>query len=135
MHATQAEGVQSLAWLLIALPLASAAVLLVGGRRTDKWGHLLGCATPVAAFVIGAAAFAQMLGYRAADRARVLHLYDWIQVGRFNIDVGLLIDPLSISFVLLITGVGSLIHIYSVGYMDADPERRRFFAYMNLFLS
>jgi NADH-quinone oxidoreductase subunit L len=135
MHATQAEGVQSLAWLLIALPLASAAVLLVGGRRTDKWGHLLGCATPLAAFVIGGAAFFQMLGYRAEERARVLHLYDWNQVGRFNVDVGLLLDPLSISFVLLITGVGSLIHIYSIGYMSHDTDRRRFFAYLNLFIA
>jgi NADH-quinone oxidoreductase subunit L len=135
MHATQAEGVQSLAWLLIALPLASAAVLLVGGRRTDKWGHLLGCATPLAGFGIGVAAFVQMLGYGAEERARVLHLYDWIQVGRFNVDAGLLIDPLSISFVLLITGVGSLIHIYSIGYMSHDTDRRRFFAYLNLFIA
>src|ERR687896_1486866 len=135
MHATQAEGVQSLVWLLIALPLASAAVLLVGGRRTDKWGHLLGCATPLAGFGIGVAAFVQMLGYPAEERARTLHLYEWIAVGGFNVDVGLLLDPLSVSFVLLITGVGSLIHIYSIGYMSHDTDRRRFFAYLNLFIA
>jgi NADH-quinone oxidoreductase subunit L len=135
MHVLKAEGVQSLSWLLIALPLASAAILLIGGRRTDKWGHLLGCLAPLASFALGLAAFAQMLGYPAEERTRNLHIYDWFQVAGFNVDVGLQIDPLSISFVLLITGVGSLIHIYSIGYMSHDPERRRFFAYLNLFVA
>jgi NADH-quinone oxidoreductase subunit L len=135
MHVLKAEGVQSLSWLLIALPLASAAILLIGGRRTDKWGHLLGCLAPLASFALGVAALAQMLGYAAEERTRNLHIYDWIQVGNFNVDVGLQIDPLSISFVLLITGVGSLIHIYSIGYMSHDPERRRFFGYLNLFVA
>jgi NADH-quinone oxidoreductase subunit L len=130
-----AEGVQSLAWLLIALPLASAAVLLLGGRRTDKWGHLLGCVTPLAAFALGAAMFAQMLGYAPEARGRSQHLYEYFVVGAFKVDIGLLLDPLSISFVLLITGVGSLIHIYSIGYMAHDPDRRRFFAYLNLFVA
>ena len=131
----RAEGAQSLAWLLIALPLAGAAILLLGGRRTDKWGHLLGCGTVLGSFVLGAAAFVQMLGYPDEERARGLHLYDWIHVGRFTVDVGLLLDPLSISFVLLITGVGSLIHIYSIGYMSHDVDRRRFFGYLNLFVA
>jgi NADH-quinone oxidoreductase subunit L len=130
-----AEGVQSLAWLLIALPLAGAAVLLLGGRRTDKWGHLLACAMVVGSFVVGAAAFVQMLGYSGEERVRSLHLYEYFVVGSFKLDMGLLIDPLSISFVLLITGVGSLIHIYSIGYMEHDPDRRRFFAYLNLFVA
>jgi NADH-quinone oxidoreductase subunit L len=131
----RAEGVQSLAWLLIALPLAGAAVLLLGGRRTDKWGHLLGCGTVLGSFGLGVAAFAQMLGYPGEERARGLHLYDWIHVGGFTVDVGILLDPLSISFVLLITGVGSLIHIYSIGYMSHDLDRRRFFGYLNLFVA
>jgi NADH-quinone oxidoreductase subunit L len=132
---SSAEGVQSLAWLLIALPLASAAVLLLGGRRTDRWGHLLGCATPLAAFALGVAMFAQMLGYAPAERSRTQQLYEYFVVGSFKVDIGLLLDPLSISFVLLITGVGSLIHIYSVGYMAHDTDRRRFFAYLNLFVA
>jgi NADH-quinone oxidoreductase subunit L len=135
MNTINADGIQSLAWLLIALPLASAAILLVGGRRTNSWGHLLGVAAPLASFAIGVAAFVQMLGRPASQRSSLVHVYQWVPVGSFKVDVNLLLDPLSISFVLLITGVGSLIHIYSVGYMAADPDRRRFFAYLNLFVA
>jgi NADH-quinone oxidoreductase subunit L len=135
LHAQAAQGVQSAAWLLIAFPLAGAAILLLGGRRTDKWGHLLGVAMSLASFVVGVAAFVQMLGQPGEGRTRLVHLYQWVSVGSFKADVNLLIDPLSISFVLLITGVGSLIHIYSIGYMAEDPERRRFFAYLNLFIA
>jgi NADH-quinone oxidoreductase subunit L len=130
-----AAGVQRAAWLLLALPLAGAAVLLLGGKRTDKFGHLIGVAMPVAAFVYAVIAFFTMLSYPASQRGRDLHLYSWIPVAGFHVDLGLLLDPLSMCFVLLITGVGSLIHIYSVGYMAADPERRRFFGYMNLFVA
>ena len=131
----KAEGIQALAWLLIALPLAGAAVLLLGGRRTDRWGHLLGVATSLGSFAVGAAMFVQMLGYGAEERRRTVHLWEFLNVGAFKVDMGLLLDPLSISFVLLITGVGSLIHIYSIGYMAEDPGRRRFFAYLNLFVA
>jgi NADH-quinone oxidoreductase subunit L len=130
-----AIGVQHAAWLLVALPLAGAVILLVGGKRTNSWGHLLGAAMPVAAFCYAVVAFIKMLSYPASQRARDLHIYQWISVGHFKVDIGLLLDPLSICFVLLITGVGSLIHIFAVGYMAHDPERRRFFGYMNLFLS
>jgi NADH-quinone oxidoreductase subunit L len=135
LHTQAATGTQSLAWLLIAFPLAGAAILLLGGRRTDKWGHLLGVAMSLASFVVGLLAFIQMLGQPGDGRTRLVHLYQWVSVGSFKADVNLLIDPLSISFVLLITGVGSLIHIYSIGYMAHDPDRRRFFAYLNLFIA
>ncbi|GAB2867721.1 NADH-quinone oxidoreductase subunit L [Actinoallomurus bryophytorum] len=135
LHAQAAHGMQSATWLLIAFPLAGAAILLLGGRRTDKWGHLLGVAMSLASFVVGVAVFVQMLGQPGDGRTRLVHLYQWVSVGSFKADVNLLIDPLSISFVLLITGVGSLIHIYSIGYMAHDPERRRFFAYLNLFVA
>jgi NADH-quinone oxidoreductase subunit L len=130
-----ATGVQHAAWLLLAFPTFAAAVLLLGGRRTDRWGHLLGVAAPLAAFGYGLACFAAMLGYPAAQRSRDVHMYSWIPVGRFQVSLGLLLDPLSICFVLLITGVGSLIIIYSVGYMAHDRERRRFFGLMNLFVT
>ncbi len=122
-------------WLLIALPLAGAAILLLSGRRSDPWGHLLGCAMSLASFAVGAVLFAGMLG--RADEERVAHekLFSWVPVGGLHVDFGLQLDQLSICFVLLITGVGSLIHIYSVGYMAEDPDRRRFFGYLNLFLS
>jgi NADH-quinone oxidoreductase subunit L len=132
LHAT---GLQDYAWLLLALPLLGAAVLLLGGKRTNSWGHLVGVAMPVLAFCYGVAAFVQMLGYPTAQRPRELVVYQFIDVGRFQIPLGLRLDQLSICFVLLITGVGSLIHIFAVGYMANDPERRRFFGYMNLFLA
>jgi len=131
----KAEGIQAAAWLLIALPLAGAAILLLGGRRTDRWGHLLGTAMSLGAFVVGLAMFVQMLGYGDEERRRTVHLYEWFTVGDFTLNMDLLVDPLSISFVLLITGVGSLIHIYSIGYMAHDADRRRFFAYLNLFVA
>jgi NADH-quinone oxidoreductase subunit L len=135
MTTLAATGVQHAAWLMLAFPLFGAAVLLLGGRRTDRWGHLLGVAAPLAAFGYGLACFVQMLGYPAAQRSRDVHVYTWIAVARFHVDVGLLLDPLSICFVLLITGVGSLICIYSVGYMSHDTDRRRFFGYMDLFIA
>jgi NADH-quinone oxidoreductase subunit L len=132
LHAT---GIQDAAWLLLAFPLIGATVLLLGGKRTNSWGHLLGVAMPLLAFAYGVAAFVQMLGYPASQRVRELTVFQWIDVARFQIPLGLRLDQLSICFVLLITGVGSLIHIFAVGYMSHDPERRRFFGYMNLFLA
>ncbi|HEV8278451.1 MAG TPA: NADH-quinone oxidoreductase subunit L [Streptosporangiaceae bacterium] len=130
-----ATGAQSAAWLLIAFPLAGAALLLLGGRRTNRIGHLVGVAMPLASFVYGPVIFFAMLGYPSSQRSRELTLFTWIHVARFDVPVGLLLDQLSICFVLLITGVGSLIHIFAVGYMSHDPERRRFFGYMNLFVA
>ena len=122
-------------WLTIALPLAGAAILLLGGRRTDAWGHLLGTLAALASFVVGAVLFAGMLGRDAEHRAVHEALFSWVPVGGLQVDFGLQLDQLSMCFVLLITGVGSLIHIYSIGYMAEDPGRRRFFAYLNLFLA
>src|ERR1700760_1226352 len=133
LHTVAATGALKLSWLPLAFPLFGAVVLLLGGRRTNRWGHLLGVAMPVAALVYGLIAFFALLGdtHRSQDQ----HLYTFIQVGRLTVPMGLQIDQLSISFVLLITGVGSLIPIYSVGYMANAPQRRRFFGYMNLFVA
>ena len=122
-------------WLLVALPLAGAAILLFGGRRTDPWGHWLGCAAALAAFGVGASLLADMLSRDAADRTIHQTLFTWIPVNQLQVDFGLQIDQLSMCFVLLISGVGSLIHIYSVAYMAEDTDRRRFFGYLNLFLA
>ncbi|HEX7660834.1 MAG TPA: NADH-quinone oxidoreductase subunit L [Pseudonocardiaceae bacterium] len=122
------------AWLLLALPALGAAVLLVGGRRTNRWGHLLGCATVVLAFIWALVLFIHTAGLPVAERVQNLHLYDWIPVGNLSIDIGMRLDPLSLTFALLVTGVGGLIHIYSIGYMHDDRDRRRFFAYLNLFV-
>ena len=135
MTTLAATGVFRLSWLLLAFPVFGAAVLLLGGRRTDKWGHLLAVLMSLASFVYGVIAFFAMLGQSAGQRSRDLQLFSWVPVAHFQVSIGLLLDPLSICFVLLITGVGSLIHIFAVGYMAADPERRRFFGYMNLFVA
>ena len=125
----------TLVWLVIALPLAGAAFLLLAGRRSDTWGHLLGCLAALASFAAGVVLFVDMLGRHAEDRLVHEALFSWVPVGGLHVDFGLQLDALSMCFVLLITGVGSLIHIYSIGYMAEDPERRRFFAYLNLFLA
>ncbi|GAB3195618.1 NADH-quinone oxidoreductase subunit L [Nocardioides hungaricus] len=132
---TSADGVFSLLWLVIALPLAGAAILLIGGRYTDRWGHLLGTALPIGSFAISLAMFVSLLGRDEGDRQVVQELYTWFQTGRLDVGMDLLYDPLSALFLLLITGVGSLIHVYSIGYMAHDPRRRRFFGYLNLFVA
>ncbi|MFJ8197965.1 NADH-quinone oxidoreductase subunit L [Streptomyces sp. NPDC096152] len=121
--------------LLIAAPLLGAAVLLVGGRRLDAVGHWLGTLLSAASFVIGLVLFADLLGKDPEHRTLIQHLFTWIPVESFQADVTFRLDQLSMTFVLLITGVGSLIHLYSVGYMEHDERRRRFFGYLNLFLA
>ncbi|MGC0271910.1 NADH-quinone oxidoreductase subunit L [Pseudactinotalea sp. Z1739] len=125
----------NLAWLLVAIPLVSSTVLLLLGRRSDGWGHWLGVLSSAVPAVLAIWMLAEMLGASATERSTRVHLFDWINAGDFTVQAGLLVDPLSVTFALLITFVGTLIHIYSVGYMAADPDRRRFFAYLNLFIA
>lgn len=125
----------NLSWLLIAIPLVSAAVLLLAGRRSDAWGHWFGTLAAAATFLVGAGALIETLGKSGADRISDVHLFDWISAGDFALAAGLRIDPLSLTFVLLVTFVGTLIHVYSVAYMESDKDRRRFFAYLNLFIA
>ncbi len=131
----QATGALSGIWLLVAIPLVSAAILLLLGKRADKWGHWLGVLAVATSFVLGLIFFFSLRGLEAEQRSAELSLWDFIVVGGLNVDFGLLFDPLSGVFVLLITGVGSLIHLYAVGYMEHDPGRRKFFAYFNLFVA
>ena len=120
---------------LIALPLFGALALLLLGRKADKWGHLLATAMSAGSFAVGLIQLSQMLDREAEMRPVTQKLFTWISVGSFNVDASLLLDQLSICFVLLITGVGTLIHIYSISYMSHDEDRRRFFAYLNLFIA
>ncbi|MHA6760735.1 NADH-quinone oxidoreductase subunit L [Streptacidiphilus sp. PAMC 29251] len=121
--------------LLVGLPLAGATVLLLGGRRLDRFGHWLGVLASTASFAVGLVLFFSMLGRSADARPIHNHLFTWVPVEGFQAQMGFQLDQLSVVFVLLITGVGSLIHLYSVGYMEHDERRRRFFAYLNLFLA
>jgi NADH-quinone oxidoreductase subunit L len=127
--------VENLIALLIAAPLLGAAVLLTGGRRLDAVGHWIGVLLSATSFVFGLILFADLLGKDAEHRTLTQHLWTWLSVGSFQADVTFRLDQLSMTFVLLITGVGSLIHLYSVGYMAHDERRRRFFGYLNLFLA
>ena len=120
---------------LIALPLLGATILLLAGRRADKWGHILGTLMPASSFAVGLYQLSLMLGRSTEERPVGQKLFEWISVGSFKVDAGLLLDQLSICFVLLITGVGTLIHVYSISYMSHDKDRRRFFAYLNLFIA
>ncbi|MGS2811087.1 NADH-quinone oxidoreductase subunit L [Nocardia sp. MW-W600-9] len=122
-------------WLLPAFPLAGAILLLLLGRFADRWGVYLGTAAAVASFAVAVIAFIGMLGRSDADRAIHQQLFEWVPVGDLQVGFGLQLDQLSICFALLITGVGSLIHVYSIGYMSHDPGKRRFFGYLNLFLA
>ncbi|MFH9742017.1 NADH-quinone oxidoreductase subunit L [Streptomyces roseolus] len=126
---------ENLIALLIGAPLLGAAVLLCGGRRLDRTGHWLGTFLAAVSFVVGLALFADMLGKTADDRAMHQHLFSWIPVEGFQADIAFQLDQLSMTFVLLITGVGTLIHVYSIGYMEHDERRRRFFGYLNLFVA
>jgi NADH-quinone oxidoreductase subunit L len=139
VHPSSADGAFSLLWLVIALPLLGAVILLVGGPlakgRLDKNGHLIGAVLPVLSFVLSLVLFFDLLGRDSDDRQVGQHLYTWFQAGGLKVGADLLYDPLSALFLLLITGVGSLIHIYSIGYMEHDPRRRRFFGYLNLFVA
>jgi NADH-quinone oxidoreductase subunit L len=131
-----ADGVFSLLWLIIALPaLGAAVILLLGNRRTGAWAHLLGTATVAGSFVLSVLMFVALLGREESDRSVRQLLYTWVEAGPFNVDAALLYDPLSALFLLLITGVGALIHVYSIGYMAHDERRARFFGYLNLFIA
>jgi len=120
---------------LIGLPLFGAALLLLGGRRTNAWGHYFAVAMSSSAFIVGVTQFIALLGKPAEERSIDTTLFNWISVGEFHVPFGLHLDQLSMVFVLLITGVGSLIHVYSIGYMAHDENRRRFFGYLNLFVA
>jgi NADH-quinone oxidoreductase subunit L len=123
------------AWLLVAIPLISGLGLLVWGKEADRFGHLVGTAASAASFVVGLGAFIQLVARPAEDRTFSKTLFTWIHAGPFHVDMAYTFDQLSALFVLLITGVGTLIHVYSIGYMEHDARRRRFFAYLNIFIA
>ena len=130
-----ATGAAAFAWLLVAVPLVSAGLLLLAGRRADAVGHWIGVLASTVSLVVGAAILVQMMGMDPAQRVMDVHLYSWLATGDLTIDAGMRIDPLSMTFVMLVTFVGTLIHVYAVAYMEHDQDRRRFFAYLNLFVA
>ncbi len=135
VRATEAGGFAAFGWLMIALPLLGAAILLLGGKATNSWGPMLAVGMSWASFAVGIGVIAQLAGMPAEERALSVQMWEWVAAGSLSVNVGLLLDPLSLTFVMLITFVGSLIHVYSLGYMEHDADKRRFFAYLNLFVA
>src|SRR5918994_614392 len=124
-----------LVWLIPALPLAGFLVLLVLGRRLGEplagWIATLACG---GAFVATVIVFAGLLGEPGEERHFTQTLFTWLPFGGLTVDLGFLADPLSITMALFVTGVGTLIHLYSIGYMHGDVNFSKFFVYMNLFV-
>ncbi len=123
-----------LVWLVPALPLAGAAVLLFAGRRLGRLAGWVGTATVAASAVLAVGIAARLLDLPEPERLRVVHLFEWIRAGSFRAAAELRVDPLSVTMMLVVTIVGALIHLYSIGYMAGDPRYGRFFAYLNLFV-
>ncbi len=136
-------GVFDLLWLVIALPLLGAFLLLgvapflQGSLKAsaDKHGHLVGTAAAVLSFALSLTLFLSLLGRDVEERQIGQQLWTWFETGSLRVGMDLLYDQLAALFLLLITGVGSLIHVYAIGYMEHDPRRRRFFGYLNLFVA
>jgi NADH-quinone oxidoreductase subunit L len=124
-----------LVWLIPALPLAGFLVLLVAGRRIGEPGAgWLATLVSGGSFVATCIVFAGLLAEDAHHRHHVLTLFEWLPAGGFSVDVGFLADPLSITMALFVTGIGTLIHLYSIGYMHGDRDFSKFFVYLNLFV-
>jgi NADH-quinone oxidoreductase subunit L len=123
-----------LVWLVPALPLVGFVVNLFLGRRLGRAAGWLATLVMVAAASLAVAIGLDLLARGAEDRLEVVHLFDWIHVGSFSVDVDLRVDALSIVMALVVTIVGALIHLYSIGYMEGDPRFGRFFAFLNLFV-
>ena len=122
-------------WLLPAFPLVGALVLMVFGRRLgEPRSGWFAAAMPIASFLVTLTVYFDLLSRHSEDRHEVITLFSWIPVGALHIDVALLADPLSITMALFITGIGSLIHLYAIGYMHGDPKFSKFFLYLNLFV-
>ena len=122
------------AWLICAFPLAGFAVLLALGRRLGEpragWLATLAMA---GSFVSSVAVFVSLMSRDPAERRFIVTLFEWVPAGDFSVDAGLLVDPLSVTMALFVTGVGALIHLYAIGYMHGDADFSKFFVYLNLF--
>jgi NADH-quinone oxidoreductase subunit L len=123
------------AWLIPALPLLGFVVLLLAGRRLgDPAAGWLATLMVAGAFVTTLVVFSGLLGRSGDDRLFVQDLFTWIPAGGLQVQAGFLVDPLSVTMALFVTGIGTLIHLYSIGYMHGDDGYPRFFVYLNLFI-
>lgn len=124
----------NLIWLVIALPLLGVFINGLWGKRLGRTlNGVVGVGTVVLAFIIGVLVFVQVPGL--PEHAQTVRLWNWSTIGDFEVDLSLLVDPLSMLMTLVVTGVGALIHLYSIGYMEHDENVSRFFTYLNLFIA
>jgi NADH-quinone oxidoreductase subunit L len=123
-----------LLWLIPAIPLAASLVNLFLGERLGRWAGVLATVAVFASFAVALVAVRDLFTYPDGERLALEHLFDWISVGGFRVGADLRLDTLSATMILVVTGIGAVIHLYSIGYMAEDPRRGRFFAYMNLFV-
>ena len=123
-------------WFILLFPLAGFIFLSWYGNRISKiMVGSIGCGVVGASFLTSLVALSNLLFLPAEERVgKVQVLYQWISSGNFKLDLAILVDPLSVFMFLIVTGVGFVIHIYSIGYMHDDPEYARFFSYLNLFI-
>jgi NADH-quinone oxidoreductase subunit L len=121
-------------WLVLAIPSIAAALNLSIGRRLGRWAGWVATGAVGASFALAVWVVVALLERPAESRTHVQHLFEWISVGKFSVGADLRLDVLSAVMILVVTGVGFLIHVYAIGYMEGDPRYGRFFAYLNLFV-
>ncbi len=123
------------AWVALAAPLAGLAfTTAIGPSVSRRTVGVVASGAILAGFVASCVALVALLRHSPDQRVEVSTGWHWVSAGQFQTHVSILVDPLSVIMLLVVTGVGFLIHAYSVGYMQGDREERRFFAYLNLFV-
>ncbi|HEV7524080.1 MAG TPA: NADH-quinone oxidoreductase subunit L, partial [Acidimicrobiia bacterium] len=129
-----AEHLLDVAWLIPAFPAFGAVVLLLFGKRIgEPKAGWFATAMIGMSFVASVIAFFALRSLSPEARSNVSQGFTWIQSGTFRVDFRFLVDPLASTMTLFVTGVGTLIHLYAIGYMHGDERFSRFFAYLNLF--
>ncbi|MSZ80464.1 MAG: NADH-quinone oxidoreductase subunit L, partial [Actinobacteria bacterium] len=125
----------NLVWLIPALPLAGFLLIFLFGRILgEPRAGILATAMTASSFLVVVGVYFDLLSRTAEERHHVVTLFSWLPVGSLHIDMALLADPLSVTMALFITGIGTLIHLYAIGYMHGDPKFSKFFLYLNLFV-
>ena len=125
----------TVAWLIPALPLTGFLLILLFGRRLgEPKAGILATSMCALAFLASLGVFVDLLSKSAEERSQITKVFTWIPVGSLHVDLAFLADPLSITMCLFVTGIGTLIHLYSIGYMHGDPKFSKFFLYLNLFI-
>ncbi len=128
------SGIVGLAWLIPVLPLLGFVLTMAVGKRLGHSSHVIALAASAASFVLSIGVLAELVGLPVAERRLLVPTFDWLDVGGLQVTFDILVDPLTAVMLLVVTGVGTLVHLYSIGYMHDDAGYTQFFALLNLFL-